>query len=94
MEEPKSVLKHSYIFKMISHVFLATILKKHKLELCSIYNTSHFFICTETMKDNINQFSISSVALSCPTVCDPINCSTSDLPIHYQLPEFTQTHDH
>ena len=46
---------------MISPVFLATILKKYKLELCNIHNTSHFFICLETMKDKINQFSISSV---------------------------------
>ena len=36
----------------------------------------------------------SSVAQSCPTLCDPMNCSMPDLPIHYQLPEFTQTHIH
>ena len=33
----------------------------------------------------------SSVTQSCPTLCDPMNCSTPALPIHYQLPEFTQT---
>ena len=27
----------------------------------------------------------------CPTLCDPINCSTPDLPVHHQLLEFTQT---
>ena len=31
---------------------------------------------------------------SCPTLCDPMNCSTPGLPVHYQLPEFTQTHVH
>ena len=36
----------------------------------------------------------SSVAQSCPTFCDPMNCSTLGLPVHYQLPEFTQTHVH
>ena len=36
----------------------------------------------------------SSVAQSCPTLCDPMNCSTPGLPIHHQLPEFTQTHVH
>ena len=36
----------------------------------------------------------SSVAQSCPTLCDPINCSTPGLPVHHQLPEFTQTHVH
>ena len=35
-----------------------------------------------------------SVAQSCPTVCDPMNRSTPGLPVHHQLPEFTQTHVH
>ena len=34
----------------------------------------------------------SSVTQSCPTLCDPMDCSTSGLPVHHQLPEFTQTH--
>ena len=37
---------------------------------------------------------IRSVAQSCPTLCDPMNHSTPGLPIHHQLPEFTQTHVH
>ena len=36
----------------------------------------------------------SSVAQSCPTLCDPINCSTPGLPVHHLLPEFTETHVH
>ena len=36
----------------------------------------------------------SSVALSCLTLCDPLNCSTPGLPVHHQIPEFTQTHTH
>ena len=36
----------------------------------------------------------SSVAQSCPTLCDPMNPSTSGLPVHHQLLEFTQTHVH
>ena len=34
------------------------------------------------------------VAQSCPTLCDPMNRSTPGLPVHHQLPEFTQTHSH
>ena len=34
----------------------------------------------------------SSVAQSCPTLCDPMNRITPGLPVHHQLPEFTQTH--
>ena len=36
----------------------------------------------------------SSVAQSCPTLCYPMNRSTPGLPVHHQLPEFTQTHVH
>ena len=36
----------------------------------------------------------SSVAQSCPTLCDPMNHSTPGLPVHHKLPEFTQTHVH
>ena len=39
-------------------------------------------------------FLFSSVAQLCPTLCDPMNRSTPDLPVHHQLPEFTQTHVH
>ena len=35
-----------------------------------------------------------SVAQPCLTLCDPMNCSTPGLPVHHQLPEFTQTHVH
>ena len=38
--------------------------------------------------------SFSSVAQSCLTVCNPMDCSMPGLPVHYQLPEFTQTHVH
>ena len=36
----------------------------------------------------------SSVARLCPTLCNPMDCSTPGLPVHHKLPEFTQTHDH
>ena len=40
---------------------------------------------------NLSQ-SVSSVAQSCPTLCNHMNYSTPGLPVHHQLPEFTQTH--
>ena len=46
---------------------------------------------------SILQFSsvqFSSVAQSCLTLCDPMNRSMPGLPVHPQLPEFTQTHVH
>ena len=36
----------------------------------------------------------SSVTQTCPTLCDPMNRSTPGLPVHHQIPEFTQTHVH
>ena len=36
----------------------------------------------------------SSVAQSCPTICDPMDCSMPSFPVHHQLLEFTQTHAH
>ena len=36
----------------------------------------------------------SSVAQSCPTPCKPMNRRMPGLPVHHQLPEFTQTHVH
>ena len=35
-----------------------------------------------------------SITQSCLTLCDPMNCSTPDLPVIHQLPEFTETHVH
>ena len=35
---------------------------------------------------------LSSVTQSCPTLSDPMNRSTPGLPVHHELPEFTQTH--
>ena len=46
----------------------------------------------ETLCLIFSQFS--SVAQSCLTLCDPMNCSMPGLPVHHQLPEFTQTHVH
>ena len=40
----------------------------------------------------VDQFS--SVTQSCLTLCNPVDCSTSGLPVHHQLPELTQIHIH
>ena len=45
-----------------------------------------------TFTQSSDQFS--SVAQSCPTLCDPMNRSTPGLPVHHQLPGFTQIHVH
>ena len=47
---------------------------------------------TKILASSSIQFS--SVTQSCPTLCDPMNCSMPGLPVHHQLPVFTQTHVH
>ena len=42
----------------------------------------------------LSSVQFSSVTLSYLTLCDPMDCSTPGLPVHHQLPEFTQTHVH
>ena len=44
--------------------------------------------------DNLSSVQFSSVIKSCPTLCNPMNCSTPGLPVDYQYPEPTQTHVH
>ena len=46
------------------------------------------------IRDNTTSDQIRSVAQLCPTLCDTMNRSTPGLPVHHQLPEFTQTHVH
>ena len=42
----------------------------------------------------VSSVQFSSIAQSCPTLCNPMKCSTPGLPVHHQLPEFTQTQIH
>ena len=54
------------------------------------------FVLLSKSKDLVGRqaYQIRSVAQSCPTICDPMNRSTPGLPVHHQLPEFTQTQVH
>ena len=52
------------------------------------------WVCKELDIPEQLSLQFSSVAQSCPTLCDPMNRSMPGLPVHHQLPEFTQTHVH
>ena len=56
-------------------------------------NTLPAKICISSVQFS-HSVQFNSVAQSCPTLCDPMNRSTPGLPVHHQLPEFTQTHVH
>ena len=49
-------------------------------------------ICISLMANDAEIFQFSSVVQSCPTLCNPMYCSTLGFPVHHQLPELTQTH--
>ena len=63
-----------------------------KEPVCSLFAFPLKVISCKAVVECSIQFS--SVARSCPTLCDPMNRSTPGLPVHHQLPEFTQTHVH
>ena len=57
----------------------------------------HLFAVQGTLKSLLQHHSsvqFSSVAQLCLTLCDPMNRSMPGLPVHQQIPEFTQTHVH
>ena len=56
--------------------------------------STYFLDLNKTDSKCTYQTQFSPVAQSCPTLCDPMDCSTPGLPVHHQLPEFTPTHVH
>ena len=85
----------SYQLPHETGLFLATdepILTHYNHPKSIIYQDSLLVLYVLSVQFSSVQFS--SVAQSCPTLCDPINRSTPGLPVHYQLPEFAQTHAH
>ena len=53
-----------------------------------------FFVYSEIKLEINNKWEFSSVAQFCPTLCDPMDCSTPGLLVHHQLLELAQTHAH
>ena len=61
---------------------------------CRLFCLFCYWGLTSLFLSDISSVQFSSVSQSCPTLCDPMNRSTPSLPVHHQLPEFTQTHVH
>ena len=73
--------------------YIATLLTASGLQplaITSFFKVQMFHLLRHSLPYQSDQ--IRSVAQSCPTLCDPMNRSTPGLPVHHQLPEFTQTH--
>ena len=78
---PKHNFSHSTLFYLCVILYLA------------FHTCFHSFVPYSSILHTFSQFS-SVQSQSCPTLCDPMNRSTPGLPVHHQLPEFTQTHVH
>ena len=64
---------------------------------CAVKETVYFHVfsaLSEYLLQSGSSVQLSSVTQSCPTLCEPMNRSMPGLPVHYQLPESTQTHVH
>ena len=80
--------------QIIPHSPSPTKSKICSLSLCLFCCLTYKVIITIFLNSIYMCSSSSSVAQSCPTLCNPMNRSTPSLPVHHQLSEFTQTHIH
>ena len=85
----------------VSHIMLLINMSLDKISSISLMmqfqkkNKINIKILPKTQERKpIRSDHIRSVAQSCLTLCDPMNRSTPGLPVHHQLPEFTETHFH
>ena len=85
----------------VSHIMLLINMSLDKISSISLMmqfqkkNKINIKILLKTQERKpIRSDHIRSVAQSCPTLCDPMNRSTPGLPVHHQLPEFTETQFH
>ena len=97
---------HDFIYLCISNTLLpfsvmvtlskCTLLANFKdtIEYCQLKWPCYALDSQKCMHTINHHIQFSSITQACPTLCDPMDCSTSDLSIHHQLPEFTQTPIH
>ena len=86
----KEAHKSHYSFMMKTQ----KIRKRKELPNLNLKLKSHLMMRDWSLFLRVHAVQFSSVIQSCPPLCNPMNCSTPGLPVHHQLPEFTQTHVH
>ena len=87
----EGISKHYGIFSNIIFPYFSyhSSLNCYKKKLNDIWET---YFLNENLTLETCQFS--SVAQSCLTLCDPMDCSMPDFPVHHQLPKLAQTYVH
>ena len=66
-----------------THIYAYTYIHIHAVNICLLQGRK--------IRGQTGSVQFNSVAQSCPTLCDLMNCNTPGLPVHHQLPEFIQT---
>ena len=86
----------SLLFNMLSKLVIASLPGSKHLLISWLLSPSAVILNSSVPNIEFLNSSVqfSSVAQSCPTLCDPMNRSTPGLSVHHQLPESTQTHVH
>ena len=96
------IFQEAIYIKQIINEFLTFVLNVHSL-VCILHSwhisvcTRHMFLVVTKLDSAALDFSsvqFSSVAQSCPTLCDPMGCNIPGFPVHHQHPELAQTHVH
>ena len=91
---------HSFFFILLlssyfhDSIFRLTHLFCFSYSIDSFWHIFHLSFCVVHYCLSFSSSQFSSVSQSCPILCDLMNRSTPGLPVHHQLPEFTQTHVH
>ena len=78
----------------MSHSYKLTYLDRKKLNFEMINQQILFYVWSFGVVFNTFSHQSVSVTQLCPTLCDPMDCSTPGFPVHHQLPELAQTHVH
>ena len=96
MVSSKSILSAKLKIFLLDCIFSPTFNKGssfYNFSIDDFLNLAYFYLGS---LNNIIFFPwiFNSVAQSCPTLCDPVDCNTPDILVHHQLPEPTQTHVH
>ena len=82
------------LFNIVLEVLTTAIREEKEIKVIQIGKEVKLSLFADDMILYISSVQFSSVAQSCPTLCDPMNRSTPGLPVHHQLLESTQTHVH
>ena len=75
------------VIKIINHIKVHILKSDLFVQLCEEMDTEHTCLPSYTEVTSVQ-------LLSRVQLCNPMDCSTPGLPVHHQLPEFTQTHVH